>query len=155
MAKDIRWEQRFSNFLKALNKLQQAVDYSKAIINEKEEPIDEILDDLIKEGLIQRFEYTHELAWNVMKDYAEYQGNNNISGSRDATREAFQMKLIADGKLWMNMISSRNITSHSYNEETADEIFSLILNVYHPAFCEFKSKMETIAFRKQKNIFEE
>ena len=114
---------------------------------EEDDPIDEgdlgfVLDEMIKEGLIQRFEYTHELAWNVMKDYAAYQGNANVGGSRDATREAFQLKLISNGKVWMDMIGSRNKTSHTYNEETADEIYSRILNEYYPAFLEFQKNME-------------
>lgn len=114
---------------------------------------DEILDEMIKEGIIQRFEYTHELAWNVMKDYAEYQGNSNIGGSRDATREAFQLKLITNGHLWMDMISSRNKTSHTYNEETANEIYNKILKVYYPAFIEFKNTMEEKTAGNQHNIF--
>jgi len=66
----------------------------------------ESINEILKEGLIQRFEYTHQLAWNVMKDYADYQGNNKISGSRDATREAFKMGLIADAEGWMDMIKA-------------------------------------------------
>lgn len=138
MEPDIRWKQRFSNFVRALHKLSQAVEYIKHNFMEEDDPIDEgdlgfVLDEMIKEGLIQRFEYTHELAWNVMKDYAAYQGNANVGGSRDATREAFQLKLISNGKVWMDMIGSRNKTSHTYNEETA-EIYSRILNEYYPAF---------------------
>ncbi|WP_157209199.1 nucleotidyltransferase substrate binding protein [Mariniflexile maritimum] len=155
---DIRWEQRFSNYIKALDKLDQAVikivnDYE--IDEEGNIDDDEFLDDIIKEGLIQRFEYTHELAWNVMKDYAEYQGNSTIGGSRDATREAFQLKLIANGKVWMNMIISRNKTSHTYNEETANEIFNQIINEYHAVFIAFRDKMETLRSGKQGDIFEE
>ncbi|MGY6560804.1 MAG: nucleotidyltransferase substrate binding protein [Luteibaculaceae bacterium] len=101
-----------------------------------------VLDEMIKEGLIQRFEYTHELAWNVMKDYAKFQGNTNVGGSRDATREAFQLKLISEGKIWMDMIGSRNKTSHTYNEETTDEIYSKIMDDYYPAFLEFQKNME-------------
>ena len=102
MRKDIRWEQRFSNFIKALHKLTQAINYIDD--NIEAENVEYILDEIIKEGLIQRFEYTHELAWNVMKDYAEYQGNFDIKGSRDATQEAFKMKIISDGETWMDMI---------------------------------------------------
>ena len=147
MEPDIRWKQRFSNFVRALHKLSQAVEYIKHNFMEEDDPIDEgdlgfVLDEMIKEGLIQRFEYTHELAWNVMKDYAAYQGNANVGGSRDATREAFQLKLISNGKVWMDMIGSRNKTSHTYNEETADEIYSRILNEYYPAFLEFQKNME-------------
>jgi nucleotidyltransferase substrate binding protein (TIGR01987 family) len=73
-AEDIRWKQRFSNYTNALEQLQEAVDLSC----ERE------LSMLEKQGLIQAFEYTHELAWNVMKDFLEYQGNQNVKGSRDA-----------------------------------------------------------------------
>lgn len=147
MEQDIRWEQRFSNFVKALRKLSQAVEYIKHNFMDKDAPIDDselghVLDEMIKEGLIQRFEYTHELAWNVMKDYAVFQGNADVGGSRDATREAFQLNLVTDGKVWMDMIGSRNKTSHTYNEETADEIYSKIMNAYYPAFLAFEKNME-------------
>lgn len=147
MEQDIRWEQRFSNFVKALRKLSQAVEYIKHHVVDEDDPTGEsesgdVLDEMIKEGLIQRFEYTHELACNVMKDYATFQGNTNVGGSRDATREAFQLKLVSDGKIWMDMIGSRNKTSHTYNVETADEIYSKVMNEYYPAFLEFQKNME-------------
>ena len=158
MEQDIRWEQRFSNFGKALRKLSQAIEYIRHNFMEEDDPIDDgdlgfVLDEMIKEGLIKRFEYTHELAWNVMKDYVAYQGNANVGGSRDATKEAFQLKLISDGKLWMDMIGSRNKTSHTYNEETADEIYSKILNDYYPAFLEFQKNMEVKRSGEQGKIF--
>ncbi len=140
-----RWELRFSNFLKALDKMSEAV---KFIENNSTRKIDndnsaQVLEEIVKEGIIQRFEYTHELAWNVMKDYAAYQGNNTVGGSRDATREAFQLQLISDGQVWMDMIGSRNKTSHTYNEETAEEIYSKTLKEYYPAFVDFQKKMTT------------
>lgn len=101
----IRWEQRFSNFKKALKKLEESVGFIKENFLDKEESI---LSELVKQGLIQGFEFTHELAWNVMKDYLTYQGNFEIRGSRDATREGFSMGLISDGEIWMEMIKSRN-----------------------------------------------
>lgn len=147
MEQDVRWEFRFSNFVKALEKLSQAVEYvdqkmslKKAI--EQSKKAGTVLDKIVKDGLIQRFKYTHELAWNVMKDYVAYQGNANIGGSRDSTREAFQLHLISDGQVWMDMIGSRNKTSHTYNEKTADEIFSKILNDYYPAFVAFQDTMQ-------------
>lgn len=136
---DIRWKQRFSNYLKALGKLQQSVNFIK-----QQPPVPEsehVLIEMLREGLIQRFEYTHELAWNVMKDYAEYQGNTNVGGSRDATREAFRLKLIEDGHAWMDMIGSRNLTSHTYNEAVANEIYQKIITVYFPAFEAFGEVM--------------
>lgn len=136
---DLRWKQRFSNYVKALQKLEEAVLYiQNSSLSEKK---NFVLDEILKEGLIQRFEYTHELAWNLMKDYALYQGNSTIGGSRDATREAFILQLVSDGHIWMEMIKSRNETSHLYNQEIADEVFSKIINLYYPAFVEFKSTM--------------
>ena len=98
---DIRWKQRLENFSKALDRLNEA-----AQIMEKELHFSEEVNDLLKEGLIQRFEYTHELAWNVMKDYAEYQGSTEIRGSRDAIRWALQNGL-ADDKAWIKSIEDR------------------------------------------------
>ena len=96
MEKDVRWEHCFSNFVKAMLKLNESVTYIKA---SKLDYSDIVLNEMIKEGLIQRFEYTHELAWNVMKDYAEYQGNSTIGGSRDAVREAFKLRIITNGEI--------------------------------------------------------
>jgi nucleotidyltransferase substrate binding protein (TIGR01987 family) len=158
MEKDIRWQQRFTNFNKALKKLSEAVEYIKKNFAQDSDLLDEaefgsVLDEIVKEGLIQRFEYTHELAWNVMKDYAHYQGSTEVAGSRDATREAFQLQLITDGKLWMDMIGSRNKTSHTYNEETAEEIYGKILKSYFPALVEFQSTMEKIRSGNQGKLF--
>lgn len=159
MAQDIRWQQRFSNYIKALDKLEKAIDYINHNLIDNDEKTDhknyaEVLDEMIKEGLIQRFEYTHELAWNVMKDYAEYQGNPNVGGSRDASREAFQLNLISNGQVWMDMIGSRNKTSHTYNEATANEIYAKIMKEYYPAFVEFRNVMEDKRSGKQQDLFD-
>lgn len=136
---DIRWEQRFSNYRKALGKLRETVNYIQNEVENKETP--SVLDDIVKQGLIQSFEYTHELAWKVIKDYFIDQGNPNITGSRDATREAFQLGLISDGEAWMDMIKSRNLTSHTYDEDTANHIYQQILKAYFPAFEAFEQVM--------------
>lgn len=147
MEEDIRWEQRFVNYTRAHHKLTEAVDFiHDNTLKEKQLIINDanpVLDEIIKEGLIQRFENTHELAWNVMKDYAHYQGNASVGGSRDATREAFQLQLVSDGTVWTDMLGSRNKTSHTYDEETADEIYYKILHQYYSAFLEFKNNMES------------
>lgn len=133
--KDIRWIQRFRNFRSALYRLGKAVEIVTEQINDDEE-----VDDLLKEGLIQRFEYTHELAWKVMKDYAEYQGYTDIRGSRDAFRKAFDMGLVTD-KSWMDSIIDRNLTSHNYDEDTAEDICENIVDVYYPLFVKFEKVM--------------
>jgi nucleotidyltransferase substrate binding protein (TIGR01987 family) len=131
---DIRWEQRFQNFLKAFSLLEEAVLSSKQVS----------LNDLEKQGLIQRFEFTHELAWKVLKDYLEYQGKTFITGSRDATRDAFNSGLIEDGEHWMEMIKSRNLSSHVYDGDTTDDIATKIEHIYYPLFLSFKEKMNSL-----------
>lgn len=135
---DIRWQQRLQNFSLALKQLESAVILAKS----------KLLSDLEKQGTIQAFEFTHELAWNVLKDYFEYQGNISITGSRDATREAFQKAIISKGDVWMEMIKSRNRTSHTYNKNVADEIVGKILNDYFQAFLEFEAKMKSFVGNK-------
>lgn len=157
--KDIRWEQRFSNYRKALGKLHQAVDHIQNTIAEEAEDNDqdeesvEIEDEMLKESLIKRFEFTHELAWNVMKDYAEFQGKFEVKGSRDATREAFQMGLIKNGELWMEMIKCRNLTSHTYDSKRVDEIYREILDRFYPAFKAFETRMEELRSMEQASLF--
>lgn len=133
--KDIRWVQRFSNYRKALRRLDEAIE----IVSRKADWAESI-DDLLQEGLIQRFEYTHELAWKVMKDYAEYQGYTDVRGSRDAFRKALEMGLIQDRR-WMESIEDRNLTSHNYDDETAQEINRRIMLLYHPLFRTFEEEM--------------
>jgi len=128
---DIRWKQRFSNYTSAFEQLEEAVELSQ----ERE------LSMLEKQGLIQAFEYTHELAWNVMKDFLEYQGNQNIRGSRDAIREAFKVALIEDGETWMETIQTRNATSHGYDKEMAEEVVNTIINDYMDIFSKFEKEM--------------
>ena len=132
--KDIRWVQRFSNYRKALAQLGKAV----GIVSESESRGDE--DMLMEEGLIQRYEYTHELAWKTMKDYAEYQGLSDIVGSRDAIRQTLQAGLINNDK-WMDSIRDRNLTSHNYDDDTARAIVTNIINVYYPLFVEYEKTM--------------
>ena len=129
---DIRWQQRFANYKKALQQLQSAVELRHQ----------RTLSNLEKQGVIQVFEFTHELAWNVLKDYLQDQGNQNIKGSKDATREAFKVELIADGESWMAMIQSRNISSHTYNEHIAEALVEAIVEQYFPLFVALQTEME-------------
>ena len=98
------------------------------------------MDNLLKEGLIQRYEYTQELAWKLMKDYEEYQGYTEIQGSRDAIRKALAMGLVSDSA-WMDTIASRNITSHYYDEIAFNAVYRKIMDVYFPLFKEFCNVM--------------
>jgi nucleotidyltransferase substrate binding protein (TIGR01987 family) len=124
MTEDIRWKQRFNNYLKALQTLTEAVELAQ------QRP----LTKLEQQGLIQGFEFTHELAWNVLKDYLDAQGFVGLIGSRNATRQAFKDALIQDGEAWMDMIKARNLTSHTYNTAIASDIAGNILSRFYPAF---------------------
>jgi len=99
------------------------------------------LTQLEQQGLIQAFEFTHELAWNVMKDYFYWQGNSAITGSRDATREAFSKGLVEDGEAWMAMIKSRNLSSHTYNQQIADAVVAAVIGQYYPLMRAFERYM--------------
>jgi nucleotidyltransferase substrate binding protein (TIGR01987 family) len=121
---DIRWQQRFANFRKALARLTEAVELHR------QRP----LSDLERQGLIQAFESTHELAWKTLKDFAEFLGTTGLMGSRDTTRTAFKMGLIEDGENWMEMIRDRNLSTHTYDEETALGIEQNVIDIYYPLF---------------------
>ena len=125
---DIRWQQRFDNFQKALLQLKLFI---------KKQP----LNDLEQQGLIQSFEYNHELAWKVLADFIKHKGNNEIYGSRDATREAFNLGLIENGEIWMDMIQSRNMTSHTYNEDITKKIVLDIKGKYYQEFINIEQKL--------------
>ena len=131
---DIRWQQRLANFNLALNELAEAVELSQQ----------RLLSKLEEQGLIQAFEYNYELAWNCLKDFYEYQNEEGIQGSRDAIRLAFKRGLVADGDLWMKMIRTRALTSHTYNRETSAKVAKSILADYYPAFLALNTRLNQI-----------
>jgi nucleotidyltransferase substrate binding protein (TIGR01987 family) len=128
---DVRWKQRFANF-------ENAFKVFKIAIKDYENP-----SDLEKEGTVQRFEFTHELAWKVMKDFLLDKGLLGIIGSKDATRLAFQNEIIEDGQIWMDMIDSRNKTVYTYHGNILDVEYHKIKNIYFPLIEKFNAKMKT------------
>ncbi|MFE8073394.1 nucleotidyltransferase substrate binding protein [Marinobacteraceae bacterium S3BR75-40.1] len=128
---DIRWVQRLSNFRKAYNQLDDAIHLRR----------ERRLSRLEEQGVIQAFEYTYELAWNVLRDFLQWQGIANLTGSRDSIREAFNAGLIESGEVWMQMLQDRNRTSHTYNEETATQILNSIDGQYHELFQQLEQRM--------------
>jgi len=133
--RDIRWQQRFDNYCRALKQLTKFME--KGELNELEE-----------QGLIQSFEYTHELAWKTLKDFIESKGSTKIYGSKDASREAFKLGLLGDseesGMLWLDMVEKRNLTSHTYNEVTAQEISTAVQHQYYPAFIALHERLQVL-----------
>ena len=102
------------------------------------------LSELEQQGLIKAFEFTHELAWNVLKDYLEAEGIVGIIGSRGAAREAFQKGLVEDGETWMEMIKARNSSSHTYDCAVAQSIAKDVLNRFEPALAALEGKFQSI-----------
>lgn len=134
---DVRWKQRFSNYLRALKTLEEA----KSLADFRP------LSKLEQQGLIQGFEFTHELAWNVLKNYLEEQGFVDIIGSKNATRQAFKNALILDGEVWMDMIKARNLTSHTYNLELAERITQDILVRFYPQLVAMSNTFEALMIK--------
>jgi len=132
MKDDVRWIQRFSNFKKSLTQLDNAME----LIAQRE------LTELEQQGVIQAFEYNYELAWNVLKDFYENQGEQNIQGSRDAIKLAFKRGMIINGDIWLNMIKSRALTSHTYNQDTTREILNDIVEKYYNEFTSLRSALD-------------
>ena len=125
--KDIRWQQRFSNFEKAYLSLvesQQALEQDQG-------------NSFIQDSLIQRYEYTLELAWKTMKDYLENEGFMNVSSPKKAVRKAFQERMIQDGSAWIKALDDRNKTSHAYNEKMATEVIQSIIEEHIFIFRDF------------------
>lgn len=134
MRQNIRWQQRFLNYKKALATLSSGMEqfYKRG------------LSDLEKQGIIQGFEFTHELAWKVMQDFLKDQGETNIYGSKDAIRLAYNRGLITRGENWMDMIKDRNLSSHTYEEEVSEQIFDRISNNYFDLFKKFEKQMDAL-----------
>jgi nucleotidyltransferase substrate binding protein (TIGR01987 family) len=129
--KDIRWKQRFQNFKKAFNQLEKAVNTPD-------------LNELERQGLIKAFEFTYKLAWTTLKDFLIEKGYTDLIGSKDTLRQAFQVGLISDGDIWMEMVKSRNLTAHTYNQDTAESIEADVINQYYSLFKQLITKLEEL-----------
>ncbi|KAA3617769.1 MAG: nucleotidyltransferase [Calditrichaeota bacterium] len=122
--KDIRWEQRFSNYQKAVNKISEVVEKLKL----------EELTELEVEGLIQRFEYTYELAWKTLQDLFKHQEYIGITGPGPVLDQAFKDGLIEDAEGWRRLKKSRELTSHTYDSRTAEAIAEEVVENYYLLF---------------------
>ena len=129
IAEDIRWQQRFANYQRALEQLETF--FEPPALNLREQ-----------QGLIKAFETTFELAWNSLRDLLRSQGNASLLGSRDTLREAFRLGLVEDGETWMLMIQDRNLTSHTYNRSTAEAIAANIATRYLPYFQNLHTRLK-------------
>ena len=129
---DIRWKQRFQNFGRAYVLLRDALANGPDALNQLE-----------KEGAIQRFEYCFELAWKTMKDYLEQGGLVlSIVTPRQVLKEAFAAKLLDDGQVWIDMLSHRNILSHTYNPVSFDKALAAIHDRYVSALTQLHDRLQ-------------
>jgi len=120
---DIRWRQRLQNYSRALSLLQSALVRGVGALN-----------DLEKEGTVQRFEYTVELAWKSLKDYIEFSGVELRSITpKSVIKAAFAARIISDGQLWVDMIDHRNLLSHKYDQALLSQGLGEIQTRYLPA----------------------
>ena len=136
MSKNIRWKQRFENLERAFMLLKEAFERDIAEMS-----------DLEKEGVVQRFEYTFELAWKTLKDYLVHSGIvfDQITPRR-VIKEAFSAKIIKDGQMWIDMLEQRNLMSHTYDEETFDNVIGNITQHY------FAALEQVFTWLKQKTL---
>ena len=139
MGEDIRWIQRFEQYKKAFQNLKEAVELTQQ----------RKLSKLEEQGLIKAFEIIHELSWLTIRDFYHSQGEVSIQGSKDAFRLAFKRGLIENGDIFMKSIKSRQLSVHTYNEKTAEQIHSDILNLY---FSEFKTLFDKFNELQKKEI---
>jgi len=129
---DVRWKQRFQNFEKAIKHLESALQLANP-------------DFLQKAGIIQFFEMSYELAWNCLKDYLEEQGFSDVKSPRSAIKKAYEIDLIGDGHSWLELLVDRNLTSHAYDDEKANEIEQLIHQKYYPLLFNLYKTLKQIA----------
>jgi nucleotidyltransferase substrate binding protein (TIGR01987 family) len=117
-------------------------NYSKAVVRLREVLDADVSNDIVYDAAIQRFEFTYELAWKLMKAYLEFSGRVEVNSPRSAFKEAFAAGLIINGETWIDMIQDRNLTVHTYDEKTAIEIFGRIKDKYICCFNDFSDRMK-------------
>jgi nucleotidyltransferase substrate binding protein (TIGR01987 family) len=128
---DIRWQQRFYNFKKAFTQLERFLEHKN-------------LNEMEQQGLIKAFEYTYELAWKTLQDLLKEKGYKDIIGPKPVIEQSFQDGYIEDGEAWMRMHNSRNLTSHTYNEETASEIIKKVRAEYYDLFKRLTNRLQKV-----------
>ncbi len=136
MTDDIRWIQRLDNWNRALQQLTKFMERTE-------------LNELEEQGLIQSFEYNHEIAWKTQKDFLEASGYSDLFGSKNVAKKAFEVGLVDNGDVWMAMVKSRNESSHTYNEEVTKKIVNAIADDYYEAFCRLNEKLNSLAEKEK------
>ena len=126
-----------------MEKLQnKLINYSKAVDRLKESLKRDETDDIVLDAVIQRFEFTYELSWKLLKEYLSYNGLTDVRTPREAFKEAFSTEVVDEGDVWIDMLNDRNLTSHTYDKAEAKEIYARIKNNYYKILNKLK---ETIS----------
>ena len=123
---------KFESYVSSLDRLKEAIDESK---NNN--------DSVVIDGTIQRFEFVVELSWKLIKIYLEYEGLGEFNSPRSSIKEAYKVGLIEDGEVWLDMLTDRNLTSHTYDEQLAKTIYSNIVNKYYDQLYSLKETMRS------------
>lgn len=114
-----KFDEKTQKLCEAFNRLEEAVsEYEKYALTS------------VRDGVIQRFEFCVELAWKSAREYLYEQGFVDLNSPKEVMKTAFSSGIIDDGDVWVNILNSRNLTSHVYDEATANKIFDDIKNVY-------------------------
>lgn len=138
MNQEISWIKKLHNFEKAFKLLESAVEIAKA----------RELTNLEKQGVIQCFEYSHELAWKVLKDFLTDKGISDLIGSTDSTRAAFKAGIISNGEVWMEMIKARNSILDTDNYYDLENLYKQIVVNFFPTFLKFNSSFSELSSNK-------
>jgi len=134
--KDIRWIQRYDNFQKACSRMLEVTMSDVSV---------ESLSDLEREGLVQRFEYTFELAWKVLQDLMIAKGYDFVRGPNGTLQQALEDGIITDHDGWRAMAKARTLTVHTYDEEDILSIVYDIFDVYSPLLANLDNTLCELA----------
>ena len=126
-------ENKFKSFQTALERLREAIN----IYKKDKHPV-------LLDGTIQRFEFTVELAWKLLKEYLESEKFGEFNSPKSVVKEAFKIGLLEDGEIWLDMLDDRNLTSHTYDEEIAKEIYRNIITKYEEQFIKLENKIKEV-----------
>jgi nucleotidyltransferase substrate binding protein (TIGR01987 family) len=133
MYTNIRWQQRFQNFQKAFTSLTES---NEALLAEPN-------NSFIKDSLIQRYEYSIELAWKTLKDFLEHEGYTEAVSPKAVLRLALKEGYLKNPE-WLNALEDRNKTSHAYDEQMAKEVIAEIQTVYFGLLADLNQTLQKL-----------
>ncbi|MCF6093276.1 nucleotidyltransferase substrate binding protein [Microaerobacter geothermalis] len=121
-------EEKFLNYSKALSRLKESLERDES-------------DDIVLDAVIQRFEFTYELSWKLLKAYLSFNGIAEVRTLREAFKEAFAAGLLNEGNVWIDMLEDRNRTSHTYDEAEARAIYEKVKSEYYTILHHLKESI--------------